>query len=188
MRSSLTLLVLVACLGACNSRTSSGPRVVAGTGSVSSIRYQQLEQRNHAFVLVRAGHPLNECVDLSLFGKFKVGMTFDQAEEQFGPPKSRESGTTRELAVYELPTARVAVARDLWRDSTVVSKWALYAYPKEEGTSFPIRHILRPVVLSQIASPSAEYTLVIQSEDNEAPSVWCEITASGVKSVRLIGP
>ena len=121
-------LLLLAALAARMVWVSSQRRTVPGSPPVA-----ELEFHKH-WITVRPvpGTPLADLVDLSLFGAFRPGMMFDDANASSGPPSNIRTEKHNTYYEYRIPSGRVEIGREEYSTGGGIgTEWALYAYPDD---------------------------------------------------------
>ena len=129
----------------------------------------QFSEATRMFIQVAQGVPVSKLVNLSIFGDFRPGFTFDEAVTRYGQPSRVRTDKKGRAAIYESPNARIEVEHNVY-DSGWFAEYhrkSVYAYVKPENTCTATTAILDPTVSALVPENLSAELHVTDAERNE---------------------
>ena len=169
-----SVLFLVICLVCCGNASENDEQIRPGEKPVAEIRVLG----GREYVELEPGELLGSVVDLSAFGGFEPGMTFEDAERTHGHPETVRTRHANTYYSYRVKGARVELARLLIQsEGSAVTKWELKAFPEARQ---PLGRFVDPSVTEQLRDASSGVT-IMESGDGESASF--EVKRDSVVSI-----
>ena len=139
---------------------------------------------------------LADMVDLTIFGSFTPGLTFQSAEQQFGKPAFTETGNNGyEYRGYITNGLRIAVAKEVQvsggipgdRQSLRLEWWTIYAFPTNSSAGIDPQLFFKPAVKDRLKNETPPYVINLRSKREDAEA-WCTIESRGITRIRWFTP
>jgi hypothetical protein len=151
----LAIFLLVA-LAARVAWVKSQRRAITGDPPIGEVEFY----KHWITVTPVAGTSIAELVDMSFFGAFRPGMTFDDAVAVSGNPANIRRDEHNVYYEYEGPTSRVEIGREEYSTGGEVDEnWALYAYPYDRSFD----NVLIPQIAKHVTTSAPKTGIQIKN-------------------------